>query len=140
MRRYLALARDNISRDPSAFAAASAYRMVRLFVIRGTDDDQTTQQFAGSRLVYGAGLAVSAAYLLAFVTGVLVAWRRRSMLLLALIPILYVPATISVVLTNMRYTITVQPLMFAFIALALVALLGLDDQDGSPGGRYQLRR
>ena len=41
----------------------------------------------------------------------------------SLIPIVYVPLTICFVLTNMRYTITVQPLMFAFIAFAILALL-----------------
>jgi hypothetical protein len=34
----------------------------------------------------------------------------------------YVPATISFVLTNMRYTITVQPYLFVFIALTLVTV------------------
>ena len=30
--------RQHLERDPIAFAAASAYRMVRLFIVRGTDD------------------------------------------------------------------------------------------------------
>ena len=46
--------------------------------------------------------------------------RRRSAALILLVPILYVPATICFVLTNMRYTITVQPLMFVFVATALL--------------------
>ena len=33
MRRYTALALDNISRDPRAFVAASLYRMARLFLV-----------------------------------------------------------------------------------------------------------
>ena len=37
--------------------------------------------------------------------------------------IAYIPATISFVLTNMRYTITVQPLLLMFVAVTLVALL-----------------
>jgi hypothetical protein len=119
MRRYLALAFDNISRDPRAFAAASAYRMGRLFVVRGSDDLKTTQQFTRSGLVYGAGLAVSALYLLLFVAGVFVVWRARLPMLALLLPIVYVPLTICFVLTNMRYTITVQPLMFAFVAAAI---------------------
>ncbi len=48
MRRYSALAFDNIRRAPLAFVTASAYRAVRLFVISGTGDRQTAQQFAAS--------------------------------------------------------------------------------------------
>ncbi len=126
-RRYFALALDNVSRNPIAYVASSAYRMIRLFIIRGTDDKATAQQFASGRLVYGAALLLSASYFLLFAFGVFIAWRRRSPLLIALVPIMYVPLTIGFVLTNMRYTITVQPLMFAFMALAIVAALKLDD-------------
>ena len=45
---------------------------------------------------------------------------RRLSVQLPLVLILYVPATIAPVLTNMRYTITVQPLMFIFVAITLV--------------------
>ena len=123
MRRYMALAMDNISREPLAFLAASAYRMGRLFVIRGTDDQQTTQQFEGSRMVYVSGLVLSSVYLVLFVAGVFIAWRRYPGLRTLLVPIVYVPLTICFVLTNMRYTVTVQPLMFAFIAVALISVL-----------------
>jgi len=44
-----------------------------------------------------------------------------------------VPLTICFVLTNMRYTVTVQPLMFIFVSVALLAALRLDVQ-GSRGG------
>jgi hypothetical protein len=60
---------------------------------------------------------LSGSYLGLFLAGVWIAWRQRSPLLVLLIPIAYVPLTIGMVLTNMRYTITVQPLMFAFINL-----------------------
>ncbi len=126
MRRYLALASDNIGRDPWAFAAASAYRMVRLFIIRGTTDSATAQQFSASQLAYGAGTLLSATYFLVFLAGAWVAWRQRSALLWLLIPIVYVPVTICFVLTNMRYTVTVQPLMFVFVALAVVTALRLE--------------
>ena len=66
---------------------------------------------------------VSAAYLLLFVAGVVIARRRRLSLLLPLALIVYVPLTIAVVLTNMRYSVTVQPLVFVFIAGALTAAL-----------------
>lgn len=123
MRRYTALAFDNIRRDPVAFAWASAYRMVRLFIIRGTDDQMTTHQFPMSRLIFQAGLVASVLYFAAFLAGALLAWRARSPFLYALIPIVYVPLTICFVLTNMRYTITVQPLMFVFVAITAAALL-----------------
>lgn len=125
MARYTALAFDNIGRDPAAFIAASAYRMVRLFIIRGTDDVQTTHQFPMSRLIFQAAMLASMAYFAAFIGGVVIAWRARSPFLYALIPIAYVPVTICFVLTNMRYTITVQPLMFVFVAISVAALLKL---------------
>jgi len=68
-----------------------------------------------------AGLMLSAVYLLLFASGVIVAWRRRRVLLVFLVPIVYVPLTIAFVLTNMRYTVTVQPLMFVFVSVALLA-------------------
>ena len=126
MNRYMALAADNIRRDPGGFMLASLYRMVRLFIVYGTDDRATSQQFRGSNLVYAVGFAASVGYLAVFLAGVWVAARRRSALLLFLIPIVYVPVTICFVLTNMRYTVTVQPLMFTFVALAAIAALGLD--------------
>ena len=124
MRRYTALALDNIQRDPVGFLAASGYRMVRLFVVRGSEDPTAVQQFESSRWVYTAATVMSAAYLVLFLAGVWVAWRQRQPLLVLLVPILYVPLTICFVLTNMRYTITMQPLVFAFIATGLVHFVG----------------
>ena len=54
----------------------------------------------------------------------MLAIRQHRPLLIVGAPILYVPLTIAWVLTNMRYTVTVQPLVFAFIAVAVLA--GLD--------------
>lgn len=121
MRRYAALARDNITRAPMAFAAAAAYRSIRLFVVRPSGEDSITYRFAGGRAIYAVAMVLSLAYLLAFLAGVALAWRRRSPLLPLAVPILYVPLTIAPVLTNQRYTVTVQPLMFAFVAFAIVA-------------------
>jgi hypothetical protein len=135
MRRYTALAFDNISRDPLAFASASAYRMVRLFIIRGTDDQMTTHQFPLSRLIFQVGLVASLAYFAAFLAGVVIAWRARTPFLYALVPIIYVPLTICFVLTNMRYTITVQPLMFVFVAISVAAVLGLGRPAANTQGR-----
>ena len=128
--RYTTLALDNIRRQPLAFAAAAAYRAVRLFIVRPTGDKSTTYQFTGGVIAYTSGLVLSLSYFLLFLAGVAVAWRRRSALLPLLVPIVYVPATICFVLTNQRYTVTVQPLMFAFVALALVTCFGWDSDEG----------
>ena len=125
MGRYTALAFDNIRRDPLAFVAASAYRLLRWFIIRGTDDQMTTHQFPLSHLIFQAAMWASIAYFAAFLAGVSIAWRARSPFLYALVPIAYVPLTICFVLTNMRYTITVQPLMFVFVAMTVAAVLRL---------------
>lgn len=130
MRRYMALATDNIRRDPWAFAAASTYRMLRLFIIRGTSDVRTSQQFSASRFAYAAGTTLSAAYFVVFLAGAWLAWRQRSALAWLLLPIAYVPLTICFVLTNMRYTVTMQPLMFVFVALAVVTVLRLEPRRG----------
>jgi hypothetical protein len=140
MQRYMALAFDNISRDPVGFAKASAYRMFRLFIIRGSTDLKTTQQFRGSRVAYGAGQLLSTVYFLVFLSGVVIAWRQRSALLLFLVPIIYVPLTICFVLTNMRYTVTVQPLMFVFVAVAVIAALRLDSEKDDRGHPFERAR
>ena len=135
MRRYWALALDNIRRDPFGFVRASAYRAVRLFVIEGSSDRFTAQQFSQSRTAYAAGTAASIVFLGLFAAGVVVAWRRRYRAGLPLLLIAYVPATLAPVLTNMRYTITVQPLMFMFMAVAISALTNaMRRRSGSASG------
>jgi hypothetical protein len=123
MRRYLALAMDNIERTPGAFAVATAYRALRLFVIRGSDDRHTSQQFGRSRYVYALGTALSSVYVVLFVVGLAIAWHRNDAVGLPLLLILYVPVTIAPMLTNMRYIVTMQPLMFMFTAVALTTIL-----------------
>lgn len=123
LRRYLALAFDNITRAPLQFAAASAYRAVRLFVIHGDDDRSTSQQFENAGLVYAAGTVASVLFAVLLVCGAIVAWRHGDAVGLPLLLILYVPLTIAPMLTNMRYTVTVQPLEFMFVAAAVNALL-----------------
>ena len=123
MRRYTALAWDNIRREPVAFAMASLYRVVRLFIIRGSSDRHTSQQFSGSDLIYPAAFAVSLLYFGVFVAGVFLAWRAGYRILLLLLPIIYVPLTICFVLTNMRYSVTVQPFMFVFVAVTVLTVL-----------------
>ena len=120
-RRYVALALDNIRRAPVDYAWSVLYRAVRLFVIIGTEDSGTAQQFNRSRFVYAAGTLLSSLYLALALLGAWIGWRRGYAVLLPLALILYIPATISFVLTNMRYTTTVQPLLLTFVAVVLVA-------------------
>ena len=139
MGRYSALAFDNIRRDPIGFLLASTYRAMRLFVIAGTPDRLTTQQFARSRWIYTAGMGVSGVYLILFGFGVVVAWRRGQSVGLPLLLIGYLPATLAPVLTNMRYTVTVQPLMFVFVAVAITTLMRSrlgDSRAGSGQDRF----
>jgi len=119
MRRYTALAIDNIRRDPAAYVASSAYRAVRVFFVQGSEDPHTTQQFAGSGRIYAVAQAASIALLALTAAGVWAAWRRGAAISLPLVLIAYIPATLAFVLTNMRYSITVQPLMFVFVAAAI---------------------
>ena len=123
MRRYMALALDNIRREPAAYAWSVAYRAVRVFIVLGNDDPRTTQQFAGSRRVYRLATWASTGALVLFMAGVWAAWRRGDAIGLPLVLIGYVPVTLAFVLTNMRYSVTVQPLMFMFIATLVVAVL-----------------
>jgi hypothetical protein len=121
MRRYSALAFDNIRRDPAGFVRAAAYRAARVFVIQGTDDHFTSQQFARSSRIYLIATAATLLYLLAFIAGAAASWRRGDRVMLPLLLVAYVPLTIAPVLTNMRYSVTVQPIVFIFIAAALTS-------------------
>src|SRR4029077_18629102 len=123
MRRYSALALDNIRREPLAFLKASLYRVYRVFVVVGSTDKWTNPQFSGAAAVYAAASAASVKFLGLFIVGVRMLGRRGAAILVPLALILYVPATIAPLLTNMRYSVTVQPLIFVFAAAALTALL-----------------
>ncbi|MBM3559775.1 MAG: hypothetical protein FJX53_07885, partial [Alphaproteobacteria bacterium] len=120
-RRYMALAMDNIRRGPIDYAWSVLYRSIRLFIIMGTDDLGTAQQFANSRVVYAAGTLLSSVYLALAMIGAWIAWQRGYAVLLPVALILYIPVTIAFVLTNMRYTTTVQPLLLILVAVTLVA-------------------
>lgn len=123
MRRFAALSRDNISRDLAGYAWSTLMRAGRLFVIQGSDDGRTAIQFENSRAIYLAGQSVTFSYAMLFLAGVIVAIRRRQVRALLALPIIYVPATISFMLINARYAMTMQPFMFAFMAILLVAWL-----------------
>jgi hypothetical protein len=122
MRRYAALSLDNIRRGPRGFLMASAYRAVRLFIIEGDADPFTAHQFRGSRRIYALGTAVTAGLLILCVAGIAIGWRRGDRIGLPVMLIAYIPATLAPVLINMRYAVTVQPLMFVFVALAVSAI------------------
>jgi dolichyl-phosphate-mannose-protein mannosyltransferase len=124
MRRYTALAIDNIRREPWAFLEASLYRIYRVFVVVGSRDKWTNQQFTGAAAVYAAAQAASTVFLALFLAGIVMLWRQRANIALPLLLVLYVPLTIAPLLTNMRYSVTVQPLMFVFVAAAIVRIAG----------------
>jgi hypothetical protein len=141
MRRYWALALDNIRREPWAFAQASLYRAVRVFVIGGSEDPFTTQQFRAGSAVFTAAGAVSVVYVLLLIAGVVMAWRHGYAVTLPLLLIAYVPLTIAFMLTNMRYSITVQPLILIFIAIAVGGALNkLPPVTANPGASSQRSR
>ena len=120
MRRFVALAMDNIRANPRAYLLASLHRAFRVFVIEGSADKNTAAQFSRSGLVYQAARAASLLYLLLFAAGLVIAIRERQRLFVLLTPIVYVPLTICFVLINARYSMTIQPFVFAVIAIALV--------------------
>ena len=122
MRRYAALSFDNIRREPRAFLAAALYRAARLFIIEGDSDPFTAHQFGGSSRIYALGTAVTTTFLILCVAGIIIAWRRGDAVALPVLLIAYIPATLAPVLINMRYAVTIQPLMFMFVAIALLAL------------------
>jgi hypothetical protein len=140
MQRYAVLAFDNIRRDPGGFALAAAYRAARLFVIQGTSERSTAQQFSGSSRVYAAATAISIVYATLFVAGAILGWKRGDRIGLPLLLIAYIPATLAPVLTNMRYTITVQPLMFVFMAIAIAAILGISTSNTTATAGHQTVR
>jgi hypothetical protein len=141
MGRYSALAFDNIRRDPGGFMAASIYRALRVFVIEGTSDRHTAQQFSLSGLIYRLATIATLAYVVLSAAGAALAWRRGDAVLLPILLVVYVPLTIAPVLTNMRYSVTVQPIIFIFIAAAVTdlaaraGLLARPPAEPGPAGR-----
>ena len=122
MQRFSALAIDNIKREPLAFAIASLYRALRVFIVVGSPDGMTARQFHGSSLIYVGGFVTSVTVFLLYAGGVVICRVRRRMPWPLLLPTIYVPLTIAPLFANMRYSITVQPFQFAFVALALLVM------------------
>jgi hypothetical protein len=125
LRRFTALAWDNMRRDPWAYLVASAGRAVRVFIIAGSQDNRTAYQFSGATAVYGIGRIVSLSFFALLIAGVWLARARGFRLFLMLAPIVYVPLTICFMLINARYSMTVQPFVFAFVAVSIVTALDL---------------
>jgi hypothetical protein len=123
MRRFTALALDNIRHDPEGFIKASAHRALRVFVIEGSSDTRTAYQFKRAGIIYAIGRAASMVYLALFISGLAIAIGRRLPIALLLMPIVFVPLTICFMLINARYSMTTQPFMFAFVAIALVTAM-----------------
>jgi hypothetical protein len=132
MRRYLALAFDNVGREPLAYAASVGYRMLRVFVIQGSDDTRTAQQFSGASRVYAAASIASLAVLALAAAGGWIAWRRGDAIALPMLLIAHIPLTLAFVLTNMRYSIAVQPFVFIFVAVTIVAAMDARNGGASP--------
>ena len=120
LRRFTALALDNIRHDPIGYARASAHRALRVFVIEGSGDTRTAYQFNRAGMIYAAGRALSLVYLALAITGLALAVARGLPIAMLLLPIVFVPMTICFMLINARYSMTTQPFMFAFVAVALV--------------------
>ena len=123
MRRFIALSMDNIRQAPVAYLFASALRAVRVFIISGSDDPRTASQFEGGGRVYTIGRVASTFLFVLFLAGVCIAWRNGFRLWLLLGPIVYLAVTICFVLINARYSMTMQPFMFAFVAVAIATAL-----------------
>ena len=142
MRRATALALDNIRREPAAFAWASVKRALRLFVVQGGGDRDAAVQFTHSGTIYTLGRFVSYVYFGLFVCGLIVAVRRRHRLMVLLAPLVYIPVTICPMLVTSRYATTMQPFIFVFIAIALVAahdLIRPPRAAGTPTETHSLR-
>jgi len=102
---------------------ASAARAVRVFIIAGSEDVRTAYQFTGAGRVYAIGRAASLFFFALLIAGVWLARARGFGLFLLLMPIVYVPLTICFMLINARYSMTMQPFMFAFVAVSIVTAL-----------------
>ena len=115
----------SIRHDPGAFLAAAVRHAARVFIIVGHSESDEARQFSGSGVVYALGTVLSVTALGLFVIGLLICWSRRQMPWPMVLPPAYVSATIAPFLTEARYTITVQPFMYALIAVTLVAAYDL---------------
>jgi hypothetical protein len=120
--RFTRLALDDIRRAPLAYAAATFRRMVGIFVTVGSENRDAAHQFAGSRVLYGLGTVVTVGVFVLFLSGIAIAWRHGGDVAPLVAAVFYVPVTIAPFLTNARYSLSGQPFVLAFVAIALLAL------------------
>jgi hypothetical protein len=80
------------------------------------------QQFTGSRIIYPMATVLSIALFAAMIAGIAITLRRAPHAWPLVLPIVYVAVTLAPVLTNMRYSTTVQPFVFVFTAATVLAL------------------
>jgi hypothetical protein len=122
MRRFTALAADNVRHDPGGYLKASIRRLLRVFIVEGSSDVRTAYQFNRADMIYAIGRALSILNVALFAIGLAIALLRGLRVRVLLLPVVYVPLTISIVLITARYSMTAQPFLFAFVALALVTI------------------
>lgn len=122
-RRYIALSVDKIRQEPGKHLLACLYRTFRVFIIRGSTDFKTSYQFAGSDLIWSISSLISILYLLCMIFGLAVSMLRGYNFILFLSPIIYISLTTCVVVSNMRYSVPVQPFIFVFVSIFILAFL-----------------
>jgi hypothetical protein len=103
------------SRRPDARFACSSLPAVRTSARRINS--------AAPGAVYAIGRIVSLSFFALLIAGVWLARARGFRLFLMLAPIVYVPLTICFMLINARYSMTMQPFVFAFVAVSMVTAL-----------------
>lgn len=121
--RLVALALDNIRRRPLEFLKSRLSQVYRLFVVKGSNDPFTAQQFPASGLVYTFAFFYTLSIFILMLTGVIIALKRKYPLMSTLIPIVYILLTLSLVQANARFAMAIQPFILVFVAISLEALL-----------------
>ena len=122
MDRHTQLALENIKGKPMSFVTASAKRLFRMFVVLGLDDARHSTQTRQRQVVFAVGTALSLGVFVLFAAGVALSSRLGHNTGVFLAAVVYLPLTIFPFLTNMRYTVSVQPFMLVFVAVSLVTI------------------
>lgn len=122
-RRYIALSVDNVRQEPGKYLLACLYRTFRVFIIRGSTDFKTSYQFADSGLIWSISSLISISYLLCMILGLVISLSRGYHIVLFLSPIIYISLTTCVSVINMRYSVPVQPFIFVFVSIFILAFL-----------------
>ncbi|MBN2288901.1 MAG: glycosyltransferase family 39 protein [Candidatus Glassbacteria bacterium] len=121
--RKVALALDNIRRQPLEYLKSRLVQAYRLFVVRGSRDPFTAHQFPASGLIYAVAFLCTLAVFLSMLAGVAVALKRKYSVMILLAPVIYVLLTLGFLQANARFSMAVQPFELVFFAVALQAFL-----------------